>query len=64
MTEATRRQLLDAGRSHFARHGLEGARVDRIAEDAGVNKAHIIDGRIPHSLLLEIGPILAGLIFP
>ena len=24
------------------------------ALDAGVNKAHIIDGRIPHSLLLEI----------
>ena len=24
------------------------------ALDAGVKKAHIIDGRIPHSLLLEI----------
>jgi acetylglutamate kinase len=24
------------------------------AIDAGVSKAHIIDGRIPHSLLLEI----------
>ncbi len=41
MTEATRRQLLDAGRRHFARQGLEGARVDRIAEDAAVNKALI-----------------------
>lgn len=25
-----------------------------MALDAGVRKAHIIDGRIPHSLLLEI----------
>jgi acetylglutamate kinase len=25
-----------------------------IAIDGGVSKAHIIDGRIPHSLLLEI----------
>jgi AcrR family transcriptional regulator len=41
MTEATRRQLLDAGRRHFARQGLEGARVDRIAEEAQVNKALI-----------------------
>ena len=41
MTEATRRLLLDAGRRHFARHGLEGARVDSIAGEAGVNKALI-----------------------
>ncbi len=41
MTEATRRQLLDAGRRHFARQGLEGARVDRIAAEAQVNKALI-----------------------
>ncbi len=41
MTEATRRQLLDAGRRHFARQGLEGARVDRIAAEAAVNKALI-----------------------
>ncbi len=41
MTEATRRQLLDAGRRHFARQGLDGARVDRIADEAAVNKALI-----------------------
>jgi len=41
LTEATRRLLLDAGRRHFARHGLEGARVDAIAGEAGVNKALI-----------------------
>lgn len=41
MTAATRRQLLDAGRRVFARQGLEGARVEAIAREAGVNKALI-----------------------
>lgn len=36
--EQSRRLLLDAGRAHFARHGLNGARVDAIAAEAGVNK--------------------------
>ncbi len=41
MTEATRSQLIETGRQIFASQGLEGARVDRIAREAGVNKALI-----------------------
>lgn len=40
-TERTRRLLLDAATVEFAEHGLAGARVDRIAEAAGVNKERI-----------------------
>lgn len=36
--ENTREALLDAARQEFAARGLEGARVDRIAAQAGVNK--------------------------
>ena len=39
--EETRRALLDAGRHVFAEQGFAGARVDQIAERAGVNKALI-----------------------
>ncbi|WP_433256584.1 TetR/AcrR family transcriptional regulator [Streptosporangium sp. CA-135522] len=39
--EATRDALLSAARSEFAAHGIAGARVDRIAERAGVNKERI-----------------------
>jgi TetR/AcrR family transcriptional regulator len=35
---ATRRKLLTAARREFARNGLAGARVDEIADRAGVNK--------------------------
>ena len=35
---ATKRRLLDAAFDEFARHGLAGARVDRIAEQARANK--------------------------
>jgi len=35
---ATRKKLLTAAREEFARHGFAGARVDEIAERAGVNK--------------------------
>jgi AcrR family transcriptional regulator len=38
---ATRGRLLEAGRQEFARHGIAGARVDRIAEVAKANKAQI-----------------------
>ncbi|MDR3107072.1 MAG: TetR/AcrR family transcriptional regulator [Bifidobacteriaceae bacterium] len=38
---ATRRSLLKAGRAEFARHGLAGGRIARIAADAGVNKERI-----------------------
>lgn len=36
--EASRAKILDAARYEFVTHGLSGARVDRIAERAGVNK--------------------------
>jgi AcrR family transcriptional regulator len=39
--EATRRRLLDAAAAEFARLGIAGARVDRIAEAARTNKAQI-----------------------
>ena len=39
--EETRQALIEAGRKVFAEDGFDGARVDRIAERAGVNKALI-----------------------
>jgi AcrR family transcriptional regulator len=38
---ATRRRLLDAATDEFSRYGIAGARVDRIADAAGANKAQI-----------------------
>ncbi|WP_304455271.1 TetR/AcrR family transcriptional regulator [Nocardiopsis sp. YSL2] len=40
-TETTRARLLKAARTEFAAYGIAGARVDRIAERAGVNKQRI-----------------------
>jgi AcrR family transcriptional regulator len=40
-TSATRARLMTAAREEFAAHGIAGARVDRIAEVAGVNKQRI-----------------------
>ncbi|WP_116244213.1 TetR/AcrR family transcriptional regulator [Nocardiopsis sp. FIRDI 009] len=40
-TETTRALLLNAARREFTAHGISGARVDRIAERAGVNKQRI-----------------------
>src|SRR5699024_12877270 len=40
-TEKTRALLLKAARTEFAAHGIAGARVDHIAERAGVNKQRI-----------------------
>ncbi|HEY9566033.1 MAG TPA: TetR family transcriptional regulator [Nocardioides sp.] len=37
-SQATRGRLLDAAHEEFARHGLAGARVARIAQSAGANK--------------------------
>jgi TetR/AcrR family transcriptional regulator len=37
-SEASRAKILDAARAEFVTHGLSGARVDRIAERACVNK--------------------------
>ena len=39
--EATRARLLASARKEFAAYGIAGARVDRIATDAGSNKAQI-----------------------
>lgn len=39
--EATRARLLAAARREFAAHGIAGARVDRVAAEAGSNKAQI-----------------------
>jgi AcrR family transcriptional regulator len=39
--EATRQRLLDAATEEFAARGIAGARVDRIAQAAGSNKAQI-----------------------
>lgn len=39
--EATRRRLLAAATAEFATHGIAGARVDRIAAEAQVNKAQL-----------------------
>jgi AcrR family transcriptional regulator len=39
--EATRQRLIDAARAEFAEHGIAGARVDRIADNAHANKAQI-----------------------
>ncbi len=38
---ATRQRLIDAARAEFAQYGIAGARVDRIATNAGANKAQI-----------------------
>ena len=38
---ATKQRILGAAVQEFARHGLAGARVDRIAEESGSNKAMI-----------------------
>jgi AcrR family transcriptional regulator len=39
--DATRQRLLEAATAEFAAYGIAGARVDRIAEAAGSNKAQI-----------------------
>jgi AcrR family transcriptional regulator len=39
--DATRQRLIDAARAEFARYGIAGARVDRIAVNAESNKAQI-----------------------
>lgn len=40
-SELTREKIIQAALHEFSVHGLAGARVDRIAEEAGVNKAMI-----------------------
>ena len=38
-TQGTRQKIVAAATDEFARHGVDGARIDRIAKSAGVNKA-------------------------
>ncbi|MGX6608543.1 TetR family transcriptional regulator [Micromonosporaceae bacterium Da 78-11] len=40
-TQETRRRLLEAATAEFAEHGLAGARMDRIAGRAGINKERL-----------------------
>ncbi len=42
-SDATRSRIFDAARAEFARFGIAGARVDRIAENAPANKARIYE---------------------
>ncbi|MGB9377382.1 MAG: helix-turn-helix domain-containing protein, partial [Mycobacteriales bacterium] len=39
--DARRRQILDAARACFARHGYEGATVRRLEEEAGLSRGAI-----------------------
>ena len=39
--EETRRRILDAATEEFARHGIAGARVDRVAQRSGMSKPMI-----------------------
>ncbi|WP_026820842.1 TetR family transcriptional regulator [Arthrobacter castelli] len=41
IAERTKHKLLAAARAEFAEHGLAGARVDRVAAAAGINKQRI-----------------------
>lgn len=52
LTEKDIRQLIEKG--IITEGMLPKVNACLLAIDSGVNKAHIIDGRIPHSLLLEI----------
>lgn len=50
----TKRRILVAARSEFARHGLAGARIDRIAETARVNKRSIYVHHGPKEELFDL----------
>lgn len=57
-SDATRARIFDAARAEFARFGIAGARVDRIAASAPANKARIYeyfgDKETLFSLVLEV----------
>ncbi|VAV99886.1 Transcriptional regulator, AcrR family [hydrothermal vent metagenome] len=57
-SDATRARIFEAARAEFARFGIAGARVDRIAENAPANKARIYeyfgDKETLFALVLEI----------
>src|SRR5829696_3201755 len=56
-TERTKRLLLDAGVAEFSAHGLAGARVDRIAAAAGVNKERIFREVLTRELGIAIDAV-------
>lgn len=68
-TEATRRKLLAAGTRQFAAHGFAGARVDAIAQDAGVNKERVYQyfgdkqGLFERVLAVNLGELLNQIAF-
>jgi AcrR family transcriptional regulator len=53
-TARTRQRLLDAAVDEFAAYGLDGARVDRIAARAGVNKERIYQYFGPKHRLFQV----------
>jgi AcrR family transcriptional regulator len=65
--EATRARLLAAARAEFAAYGIAGARVDRIAAEAGSNKAQIYhyfgskDGLFDAVFTEVVGQVVTGI---
>jgi TetR/AcrR family transcriptional regulator len=62
-------RIMDAATQHFARHGYDGARMDLIAEEAGVNKATIyyhLGGKkqlytaVLHAVYSDYAKLMAG----
>lgn len=66
-TEQTRRQLLDAGSTLFARHGFAGTTMDAIGRESGVNKERVYSyfgsksGFFAAVLDNELSDMLAGI---
>lgn len=68
-SDKTIARIMDAATQHFARHGYEGARMDLIAKEAGVNKATIyyhLGGKkelyttVLHAVLSDYAELMAG----
>ncbi len=68
-SDRTIARIMDAATQHFARHGYEGARMELIAKEAGVNKATIyyhLGGKnklyatVLHAVLSEYAKLMAG----
>ncbi len=62
-------RIMNAATQHFARHGYDGARMDLIAKEAGVNKATIyyhLGGKnklyttVLHAVLSDYAKVMAG----
>lgn len=68
-SDKTIARIMGAATQHFARHGYEGARMDLIAKEAGVNKAtiyyhlggkHKLYTTVLHAVLSEYAKLMAG----